>query len=163
MSILRSTKSGRNSVQLTLTYLTDNHWIFRAASDVGVIDDNFIWKNQHDRLQIIKEATGAYHFEFNHETDSYIYYFTVHTLGDLDIVEQFWSMLKKDKGNALKVLKQNAKNLRVVENPMKGMVDGYTDMMNRKILSSMVKSYRTADTCDRTWQPTKSYFASYFK
>lgn len=164
MSILKSTKSGKSAIKLTITYLTDNHWHWKAPSNVADIDYNKIWKNNKDYLNLTydrdRNITSIY---LRYCTERFAYTFQVKTLADLDIVERFWQKLHKDKGNAVKFLKENAPSTQISEEPNTFWDSGYTNEIDKRIIKSMsYKDYETQDY-NYSWKPVKNYFASYFK
>lgn len=159
MSILKSTKSGKSAVALTLDYLINHHWCKRCPSDTATIDDMRIWKNKKDFLYITYTPEGSISsFSLRYSTEKFVYTMTVRTLTDLEIVEQFWRKMHIDKGNAVKFLKQNVPDLQEEANTFWSA--SYTNEINRKIVSRM--DYRS-EAIDRSWKPQKNYFASYFK
>ncbi len=159
MSILKSTKSGKAAIALTIDYLREHHWCKRASNDVAAIDDTKIWKNTKDFLYITYAPDGSFSsFSLRYSTEKFIYTMTVKTLADLEIVEQFWRKMHKDKGNAVKFLKQNVPDLQEESNTF--WDSSYTNEINRKIISRI--DYQS-DAIDRSWKPQKNYFASYFK
>lgn len=159
MSILKSTKSGKAAVALTMDYLLNHHWCKRASNDIAAIDDTRIWKNKKDFLYITYAPDGSFSsFSLRYSTEKFVYTMTVRTLTDLEIVEQFWRKIHTDKGNAVKFLKQNVPDLQEEENTFWSA--SYTNEINRKIISRI--DYRS-EAIDRSWKPQKNYFASYFK
>lgn len=170
MSILKSTNSGRCAIPLTITYLINNHWYWQAPSHYADIDYNKIWKNQKDYLNLIydknRNVTSIY---LEWSSGNFIYTLVVKTLADLDLVERFWQLLRKDKGNAPKLLKQNAKNLKITSlkpEPFDNIIADYTKVVDQRILANlenMDKVSYTDNNLKDFWKPQKYYFSSYFK
>lgn len=164
MSILKSTKSGKSAIKLTITYLTDNHWHWKAPSNAADIDYNKIWKNQKDYLNLIydrdRKVISIY---LRYCTEKFAYTFYVKTLADLELVECFWQKLRKDKGNAAKFLKENAPSTQISEESNTFFDGGLTNEINKKIIARMDRRPYVDNSLQGFWKPVKNYFASYFK
>lgn len=163
MSILKSTKSGKYVVPLTIEYLTDHHWRFKAHSKVSAIDYDVIWKNKDHCLNIKRDDfRSVMYLYLKFETQRYIYKFKVLTVRDLDLVEKFWQKSKTDiTKEAIDILRQNEANLIEEENPLWEYSENYyTFNGNYNVYTDYGK-----DVSCQTWKTKKSknYFASYFK
>ena len=169
MSILKSTKTGRIAVPLTVTYLINNHWFFDVPEGKCDYDYNKIWKNNKNYLNLVfdkdRHVTSIY---MQHETTGFIYSFSLESVLDLDIVEKFWKKLQKGNKCATEFLKKNAK-VSVTQNTKTQYtqsVKEYTDEINRRILERLkleTKKYKVKDRVEQAWKSTKNYFAFYFK
>lgn len=163
MSILNSTKSGKCVVPLTIKYLTDQHWRFKAPSKVSAIDYDVIWKNKDHCLNIKRDGfKSVMYLYLKFETQRYIYKFKVLTVGDLDLVEKFWQKSKTAiTKEAIDILRQNEANLTEEDNALWGYSESlYTFKMNDIEYTDYGK-----DVSSQTWKTknSKNYFASYFK
>ena len=163
MSILKSTKSGKCVVPITIKYLTDHHWRFKAQSKVSVIDYDVIWKNKDHYLNIKRDDFRSVSYLYlKFETQKYIYKFKVLTVGDLDLVEKFWQKSKTAiTKEAIDILRQNEANLIEEENPLWEYSENYyTFNGNYNVYTDYGK-----DVSCQTWKTknSKNYFASYFK
>jgi len=162
MSILNSTKSGRTVVPITIKYLTDRHWRFKAHSKFSPVDYDIIWKNSSHCLRIKRDNFREVQYLFlEFETTPYTYRFTVKTVGDLDLVEEFWK--KTQTGiheDAIDVLRRNPENLTVEDN-------GFWEFSTASLEFGKYaySEYDNKDFTDQPWKTKnkKNYFASYFK
>jgi hypothetical protein len=165
MSILKSTKSGKSAIALTIDYLLEHHWCKRAPNDIAIIDDKKIWKNTKKFLYINYEGNHISSFSLRYSTNKSTYTMYVRTIADLEIVEQFWrkTNILNNQENAIKFLKEKVPDL--VEESCAfwdSSVEDFTFKINEKILGYVDGNYKTKDS-NKSWVPKKNYFASYFK
>lgn len=163
MSILKSTKSGKYVVPLTIEYLTDHHWRFKAQSKVSAIDYDVIWKNKDHCLNIKRDDfRSVMYLYLKFETQKYIYKFKVLTVSDLDLVEKFWQKSKTAiTKESIDILRQNEANLTEENNALWEYSENYYTL-NRNY--NVYTDYGKDVSC-QTWKTknSKNYFASYFK
>lgn len=163
MSILKSTKSGKCVVPLTIEYLTDHHWRFKAHSKVSAIDYDVIWKNKDHCLNIKRDDFRSVSYLYlKFETQKYIYKFKVLTVSDLDLVEKFWQKSKTAiTKEAIDILRQNESNLTEENNALWEYSENYYTL-NRFYIE--YPEY-DKDVSSQMWKTknSKNYFASYFK
>lgn len=163
MSILNSTKSGKCVVPLTIKYLTDRHWRFKAPSKIASIDYDVIWKNKDLYLNIKRDDfRSVMYLYLKFETQKYIYKFKVLTVGDLDLVEKFWQKSKTAiTKEAIDILRQNEENLTEENNALWEYSENYYTL-NRNYIEY---TEYDKDISSQTWKTknSKNYFASYFK
>ena len=124
MSIIKSTKSGRSGVELTLCHLLENGWyqpeIHDSFAHMVSVDRSKICPGpvisnnphflhiSHDkngvarmtlRLKILAKSANEWGIK-----PTYIYEFKVNTLADLDLVLDFWNECKINRKRALRDL-----------------------------------------------------------
>lgn len=162
MGILSSTKSGKSIVPLTINYLTEKHWRFKAPSRVAQIDYDVIWKNKCNYLKIKRDGFRMVQYIYlEFDAQKYTYKFTVKTLGDLELVEKFWQKSKNAvTKEAIDVLKQNEQNLKIEDNNLWDYSD--YSVTYDKISKYSYKEYYESNDKSQPWKNKNKYFASYF-
>jgi hypothetical protein len=156
MSILKSTKSGRQNVLLTMEYLLQNGWYYRSTEE-GERD----WRLAYTPLKVYKDNNHSLILLNNsntpdgnrkdnivfmyYDTDkdkSYRFDFIVKTIGDLDDLEEYWEDSCIDDDLALKKLALNERAKNDVERYLNNrkVIDHITDQLTNTINNEIIKS-----------------------
>jgi hypothetical protein len=160
MSILKSTKSGRQNVLLTMEYLLQNGWYYRSTEE-GERDWRLaytplkVYKDNNHSLILLNNSNESLEKSFKNEKDNilFVYYdydkdksfrfdFIVKTIGDLDDVEEYWRDSCIDNELALKKLALNERAKNDVERYLNNrkVIDHITDQLSRTINDEIIKS-----------------------
>jgi hypothetical protein len=156
MSILKSTKSGRKNILLTVEYLLQNGWYYTSTEEEVRYSRLShapirIYKDANHSLILFNNSNG--HNENRKDDTCFMYYdtdkeksfrfdFVVSTISDLDDLEEYWEDSCIDDDLALKKLALNERAKNDVERYLNNrkVIDHITDQLSRTINDEIIKS-----------------------
>jgi hypothetical protein len=156
MSILSSTKSGRQNILLTVEYLLQNGWYYTSTEEEVRYSRLShapirIYKDANHSLILFNNSNG--HDKNRKDDICFMYYdtdkeksfrfdFVVSTISDLDDLEEYWEDSCIDDDLALKKLALNERAKNDVERYLNNIkvIDHITDQLSRTINDEIIKS-----------------------
>lgn len=156
MSILSSTKSGRQNILLTVEYLLQNGWYYTSTEEgerdwrfantpLKIHKDNnhcLILFNNSNRYDEKRKDNICFMYYDTDKEKSFRFDFIVSTISDLDDLEEYWEDSCIDDELALKKLALNERAKSAVESYLKAksIMDNIENQLTNTINNQIIKS-----------------------